>query len=838
LLDHPVDYQVVPAMIEHIKIEHITLIGGQALLPRAQSFDWDPSLLWTETSSNILFGGSYFLIAATLIYLSIRLKDLPFHSMYMTFGIFMLGGSVVSFLDAWTVWNPDYWVDAVFRTTAAIGSFLGAITLPTLVPKIMASVKGARAAHEHGIKLETAFEELGCIFEKAKELDRLKTEFFANISHELRTPLTLILGPTETLLKKKELGPAEKKNLTTIQKNARLLLKHVNDLLDVSKLEAGKMGPQIHSQDLSYRMRLVASHFEVLAAEQNIKLIIDVPDKLVAEFDPNMIDRVALNLLSNAFKFVPAGGIVRFTICERNKNAILEVADSGHGVALKDRVRVFERFTQIETDSESNRSGTGLGLSIAKEFVNLHKGEISVAEAPEGGALFTVKIPVRSPVKVLSEMSDVVEEAPMIPTLDELKNWNEKIEASHPSANLHAPTVLVVEDNHDLNHFLVSGLSEHYNVRSVLSGREALDIMAAQPPDLILSDVMMPHMSGDKLVAEIRKNPDWDSIPVVMLTAKADDQFRIDLLKRGVQDYILKPFSTDEVIVRVGNLLAVKRAKELLQKELHSQVEDLEILANQVSSQRKELQESFEKMRVARDEALKAGKAKDNFLGLVSHEVRTPLTALQLQLEMFQRLMGDTIEEKQGQMLKKISQSSKRSLDLIDSLLEYTRFQSGHVTSIPEKFDLEPVVSESVDVFVLEAQKKGVELKFKGLRDHVSGMINDSRLIRMVVQNLIGNAVKYTDSGEVRIELQNHEDKFYVVVEDTGPGIPDSFQEKVFEPFEQVAPLERKHKPGLGLGLCIARQAASAVGGSIQLESKPGHGCRFVFQIPSETAPV
>ncbi|MEW5855565.1 MAG: HAMP domain-containing sensor histidine kinase, partial [Myxococcota bacterium] len=242
-------------------------------------------------------------------------------------------------------------------------------------------------AQSANAELHQANAQITRLYEKTRELDELKTQFFANVSHELRTPLALILGPVERLLATPGLSESQRRDLQMTARNANALLRHVNDLLDISKLEAGRMKLDYSEEDLVTLARFVAGHFEVLARERGIAFRLDVPPALGAQVDQDKLQRVLLNLLANAFKFTPEGGCVRVSIREDASRgwARMEVADSGPGIPQDMREAVFERFRQLDTGVARRFGGTGLGLAIARDFVGLHQGTISVDTAPEGG---------------------------------------------------------------------------------------------------------------------------------------------------------------------------------------------------------------------------------------------------------------------------------------------------------------------------------------------------------------------------------------------------------------------------------------------------------------------
>jgi PAS domain S-box-containing protein len=412
-------------------------------------------------------------------------------------------------------------------------------------------------------------EEMERLYSQSKELDRLKTEFFANISHELRTPLTLILGPVRKRLAASAIDEEEKHDLELVERNAQLLLRHVNDLLDLSKLDAGRMNAEYAEVDLARFVRRVASNFDSLAKERGVGFAIETPGSLPAQVDPPKIERVLLNLLSNAFKFTPAGGHVRVAVGGVGDRAIVEVEDTGPGIPPDLREAVFERFRQLESGADRQFGGTGLGLSITRQLVSLHRGSIRVEEpCSRRGSLFRVELPLLAPggteVRPAAEEPDV-EAAPQAP--EELR-VREPARQPSGSAPAGAPAVLLVEDNLDMNAFIAEALSANYRVFCAFDGQEGLEMALEVRPDLILSDIMMPRLSGDRLVTEIRRQTELEDVPVVLLTAKADDDLLVKLLREGAQDYLHKPFDARTVLAKVDRLIADRRRRKETEEAL------------------------------------------------------------------------------------------------------------------------------------------------------------------------------------------------------------------------------------------------------------------------------
>lgn len=420
----------------------------------------------------------------------------------------------------------------------------------------------SRDVAQASLQLKEANQELTRLYEKTRELDELKSQFFANISHELRTPLTLILGPARKLLTTGGLSAEQRHALEVIERNAGTLLKHVNDLLDLSKMDAGGMEIEYSPADVAQLLRYVISHFESVAGERQIQFTVEAPDELWAEVDAEKLQRILFNLISNAVKFTPTGGRLRLSV-QRDKDAVLfAVQDSGPGVPSEMREIIFERFRQADPHQTRSHGGTGLGLAIVKEFVDLHRGSVAVSDGAEGGARFVVKLPLAAPagttVKTGSlDLSDSVARS----TLADLRTH--LVPDSHDSAlEGDRPVVLVVEDNLEMNAFVADVLGQSFRVVKAFDGQRGLEKALSFKPDLIVSDLMMPKLSGDELVRAVRRHPELDDIPILLMTARTDDMLRVRLLEAGAQDSVIKPFAAEELVARATSLIVRKRKAE------------------------------------------------------------------------------------------------------------------------------------------------------------------------------------------------------------------------------------------------------------------------------------
>lgn len=440
--------------------------------------------------------------------------------------------------------------------------------------------------------------ELQQALERLREIDGFKTKFFANVSHELRTPLTLILGPVEQLLKEpSQLGERERARLTTVQRNARSLLQQVNDLLDLARIDADKMPLAYVHVNLIGLLQEIAAAFAATVEERSIVFQIDSPSELWADVDRAKFVRIVANLLANAFKFTQVGARIRCSLHRvSNDRFLLSVQDNGPGVPAELKELIFARFAQAPSDVSSY--GSGLGLNIVKEFVELHYGTVVVLDAAGGGAIFQVEMPIQAPPG--SFIRQLGHSAP--PALRQHPDHLPSLQnmPSPPLAQRAGlPHVLVVEDNQDLLQFLHDVLIDNYNVTLAGNGAAAMQAALKHPPDLVITDLMMPEVDGMQLIRELRGMAQFRQVPAIVLTARADDSLRNNLLEEFVQDYLTKPFSPQELRARVHNLITVKRSVELLQGELASQASDVGELTEALVTHRKFLQDSVHALQIS-----------------------------------------------------------------------------------------------------------------------------------------------------------------------------------------------------------------------------------------------
>ena len=424
-----------------------------------------------------------------------------------------------------------------------------------------------RAEFQARLSERHAREQLETSHRKLLELDRLKTEFFANISHELRTPLTLSLGAYKTLLKLSPSPECRELIQSGLRNTARLLFL-INELLDLAKFESGRAELKKRCIDLAAIVRGIAANFDSGARRRIHSRGMEQPVAIAA--DPLQMKKVLYNLLSNAFKFSdPEEGQVWMRLRANEDRIELEIEDNGIGIPHNQLERIFDRFTQVEGSATRRYEGTGIGLALVREIVDLHGGRIAVESKLGQGSTFTITLP-RGGASLADLVAVEDEEVPLLSLVHETREKRDRAMVPSPASTGRLPLVLVTEDNADMRAYVEGVLNGQYRIALAKDGAEGLEQAKTLRPDLILTDAMMPRMSGYDLLKAVRSDETLRSIPVIFLTARAGTEARIESLDAGADDYLAKPFDENELLARVGNLIRARaQERELteLQKE-------------------------------------------------------------------------------------------------------------------------------------------------------------------------------------------------------------------------------------------------------------------------------
>lgn len=692
--------------------------------------------------------------------------------------------------------------------------------------EIQETNKRLRISYE---EVEKKNEELKNLYDKLDKLSRLKTQFFANVSHELRTPLTLIMGPVQKLAARPEFLDY-KHDLTLIERNANTLLKLVNDLLDVAKLELGKAETNYSKVNLVKLVRQTASLFESYAEEREFNYIVETPSVLIAEVDADKIHRVILNLLSNAFKFTPSKGIVRCSLSSDDRNAKIIVADSGPGVSPDLREAIFERFFQAEEYSTRRFGGFGLGLAIVKDFIELHQGSIYIDNAQEGGAAFITEIPLKQKagtfVKSGLQESRIEVNEVISSVIAELQSQEKKITQKGSEEQGEKPLILVIEDNVDMNQYICEILSGSYRTASAFDGKEGLQKALELHPDLIISDIMMPELSGVQLVPEIRSQAALLEAMIIIVTARDDDELYANMLSLGANDYLTKPFSYSELKIRVDNLINLKQARE-----------DLKYKTAQLIHQEK----------IA---------ALWNVTTGIAHEIKNPLNfvincaELSLEelpeiipfikehtpIEMADKILGALSSlqanlaivlrhgQKAGMVIQKMMDHAMNKNEML-SFTDFNEFIQEAFIIIQQRLQKEFPKFKVETRITFDQSLPLINLNSVSMLKAFSALLNNAYYSLYQKRKAMGSFFIPT----ISIIIKNLGNQCEMRVKDNGLGIPDQLTEKVFVPFFSTKPTGEG--VGLGLSLCY-NVIVQEHGGTINFVNSVGDGIEFIITLP------
>src|ERR1051325_7208847 len=538
--------------------------------------------------------------------------------------------------------------------------------------------------------------------QKLRELDAIKGRFFANISHELRTPLTLLIAPLENLLRRYNFDQPTKELLATMQSNGMRLLKLINDLLDLVRLESGRMEVRREPFDMADFIKGLASATRQVADDKRVRLetLVD-PSLGTVVADHAKLEKIVLNLVFNALKFTPSGGRVAIRVEKQEDQFVLTVADTGMGISAKDLPNVFDRFWQADGSSKRKYQGVGIGLALVRELVEIQGGKVTVESEEGKGTTFTVRLPYQkaeaapgnagisageipanagSPSgehevehagngagapgngvpgdTVTSEewLSNLYRRAEFFPALTSVQASVRPVETAR---NSNHPTILIADDEPEMLRFLKSQLVAHYNVVEAVDGQQAIQKASQFLPDIILLDMMMPEKDGLQVCREIRAHTPTGSIPVVLLTARADEETKLAALSAGASDFLTKPFSSTELHVRIKNLVDSHQ----YQRKLSRQNQVLESTIDQLKDTETQLVQSEKLASLGR---MSAG---------IIHEINNPLnfaTTGLFTLRNKGKYLAAEQQEEYREILKDVEDGIKRVKNIVSDLRMFT----------------------------------------------------------------------------------------------------------------------------------------------------------------------
>jgi signal transduction histidine kinase len=685
------------------------------------------------------------------------------------------------------------------------------------------------------------------------EMDRLRSQFFANVSHELRTPLTLIIAPIEDILRRgHQLSDEVAETMEIARQNALRLLKLINDLLEMIRLEDKGIELRRETMDLGSFAMGVADSIQYLVDAKGLQLAKCPSGRPLPIFaDPSRMEKIILNLITNAIKFTPKGGVITVRTESDEAHALIEIEDNGIGIPESEMKNLFSRFHQVDGSSTRKYQGIGIGLALVKELVEEHSGTIQCRSSLGRGTTMSVRLPMldatishpprtshsdrfrsaRLPENNLASENDLVSEIYRSAerrgslTLDE----GTGVEGIRLGSGTH--TVMVVDDEPDMRRFVVSRLVNHYRILQSDHGERAVGLALANQPDLILLDLMLPGMDGIEVCRVLRRHPLMAKTKIILLTARMNEDSKIRALEGGADDFLTKPFSILEVQTRIANLL---RTADLQQT---------------VQDRATELERALTKLKDTESQLVQSEKM--SALGTVAaglmHEVNNPLnftlSALQVAYSVVPKADAGITE-----ILDDIGQGMARIKGIVSDLSVFAYKSSGEENKL---FNLSDVVESALRLVAYELRSVEVEcsipqsMQVQGSQIQLSHvfmnmLINSCKAIKTVTDRspkiwISATVSQAAVSEETGISSSGGDRCIDIRVRDNGSGIPADVLPKIFEPFFTT----RTVGQGTGLGLSICHTIIGNHNGTISARSEPGQWTEFtiILPLPSNSCP-
>lgn len=688
--------------------------------------------------------------------------------------------------DNWPIRVPSAFFVVLAGTVAAIAQVLHwrsrreQIVSQVRVERLEQAERDARRA------LQAQATELSAANERLRELDRLKTDLIANVSHDLRTPLTLILAALEDL---ERVVPEDARSAIAMgERNASRLLQLIDDLLALARLDSTNDRVRKVTFDLSSLVGdLVAAFGQGLGHGVRTTGLLA---PLVVTGDPHMLASALSNLLANARKFTTRQTPrVEVRVMREGERAVIEVEDDGIGIPTEHLGRIFERFAQVDDGASRRFQGSGIGLAVVREVVAAHGGSVSVTSEVGVGSTFRLELPLAS------DASDPVP----VGSRDIARRLASSVEPAHvdaapvtapPPGGWATPLALVVEDSGDMRRTLARILGRELRVRAAADGAQGLEAMRAESIDIVVSDEMMPGMTGSQMLSHMRADPALRDIPVIFVTARNDPDTRLRLLEAGADDLLAKPFHGGELLARARRLVEGRDRARRLQA---------------------------------------TNRDLDLFASTAAHDLQAPVRTLTGFATHLRRELGPSLQPPALTYLDYIEDGARRLGDLIRGMLALARLSAAPSAERQTPVDLNEVLAEVRRDLTEDLRASGGAVVAAPL----PVVLGDRAQLRQLVQNLVSNGLKFRRNEvapRVDVGARRTKTGWELVFADNGLGFEPVQAERIFEP------LTRLHGagafPGTGLGLAICRRIVEHHRGSIHADATPGEGARFTVALP------
>jgi signal transduction histidine kinase len=631
-------------------------------------------------------------------------------------------------------------------------------------------------------QLELVSVELQATVTKLQETDAAKTRFFANITHELKTPLTMILLPLDGILKNSSsLKPAIRTKLNILKRQAQQLLSLVNDILTLAQIDHESIPSSIRHVDGTDFTRYLLSGYQPLADEENIELLFSgSPTPVSLDVDPQHLQTILNNLIINAFKYSDAGGQIDVHVRSRADQCLFVVRDTGIGISKEDLPYIFNRFVQSENPTTRRGGGFGIGLSLTHELVRLHKGSIKVESSKREGTKFIVSFP-----RVSSEANDIPLDnlGALVATQNVLKSKSRENRVYCPSTNTSREQILIVEDNDELREYLREQLEPYYTVLCATSHKTALELIHRRLPDLVISDVMMPGVSGFELLHQIRETYSMTDLPCILLTARGEDENIEYSMDAGANDYITKPFNLNTLMARIEVQLRLKAIAQDLARE-----------------------------RVA--------SAMGALASGLAHELRNPLNVIVNGLPSLRSCTQPAAGSKEAKIIQMLEKSSSKISNLIDELVRFGTDEMALSKWEPNVAVLAAWQNEKQEG---SSPEISFSLEYTGSIQAFGSKVDES------LHHLLRNAITAAGpEGNLKLSTKNLDGGVAITVTDDGPGIAPDLAKRIFDPFFTT----QTDTNSAGLGLHMVQWVTRLHGGHIGLETQLGQGSQFELWLP------